>query len=144
MYVYKKVKLPDGTTRDEHRLVMEAHIGRSLRSDEHIHHIDGNKRNNDISNLKILSKEDHTRHHMIGNVPSDKTKQKLSISAKLYGIKGSKQPGSKLTESDVYEIKRLIVGGELTLKKIAQLYNIDPRTISHIKCGRNWTHVNYP
>ena len=30
-----------------------------------VHHIDGNKDNNDISNLKLLSKGVHARHHLI-------------------------------------------------------------------------------
>ena len=30
----------------------------------HIHHIDGNKSNNDISNLKKMSEHDHLSHHM--------------------------------------------------------------------------------
>ena len=30
---------------------------------EIIHHIDGNKRNNDIGNLKIMLSSDHSKHH---------------------------------------------------------------------------------
>ena len=42
---------------------MENHIGRKLEKGEIVHHIDGNKKNNDISNLYLC--EDITRHHEI-------------------------------------------------------------------------------
>jgi hypothetical protein len=47
----------------EHRYVMEQHLGRKLRKGEDVHHIDGNKLNNNISNLQVLSKSDHTKLH---------------------------------------------------------------------------------
>lgn len=47
----------------EHRLVMEKHIGRYLKKDEVVHHIDFNKHNNNISNLIILTPQEHTRLH---------------------------------------------------------------------------------
>jgi len=37
----------------EHRLVMAHHLGRPLRKGETVHHIDGNRLNNDISNLQL-------------------------------------------------------------------------------------------
>ena len=46
-----------------HRFVVEAHIGRKLSSDECVHHIDGNKLNNDITNLEILTFKEHARIH---------------------------------------------------------------------------------
>lgn len=47
----------------EHRLVMEARLGRYLRSDEHIHHINGNRSDNQIKNLEVLNKDVHHARH---------------------------------------------------------------------------------
>lgn len=41
----------DGRAIPEHRHIMQQHLGRSLSSVEHIHHIDENPLNNDIHNL---------------------------------------------------------------------------------------------
>lgn len=49
----------------EHRYVVEQHIGRFLRKNEVVHHIDGNKQNNDISNLMILTNSEHIKLHSI-------------------------------------------------------------------------------
>lgn len=42
---------------------MEQHLGRKLSRKEHVHHIDGNRKNNLLSNLQVLSSTDHSRIH---------------------------------------------------------------------------------
>ncbi len=57
------------------RYLMEIKLGRSLKDDEEVHHIDGNPSNNDISNLKVLRHGEHQRIH------STKYKDKICICA---------------------------------------------------------------
>lgn len=52
-----------GAMVSEHRLVMTKAIGRKLRHDEQIHHLDKDKTNNDLSNLIIVSPKEHGRYH---------------------------------------------------------------------------------
>ena len=47
----------------EHRLVMERHIGRLLRRDEHVHHRNENRADNRIENLEVVSRAEHNRIH---------------------------------------------------------------------------------
>lgn len=47
-----------------HRYLMEIKIGRKLKEEEVVHHIDGNKLNNSIDNLKILSRAEHNKLHI--------------------------------------------------------------------------------
>lgn len=46
-----------------HRLVMELEIGRYLNREELVHHMDHNKLNNDINNLKIVTMSEHRTIH---------------------------------------------------------------------------------
>ena len=46
-----------------HRYVMEQHLGRKLLPSEHIHHIDMDKLNNNISNLWLCSQNNHLKSH---------------------------------------------------------------------------------
>jgi len=55
---------------EEHRYVMENKIGRRLGAAEVVHHIDGNKHNNEISNLEIVGRVHHARHHALKQAPS--------------------------------------------------------------------------
>ena len=53
---------PDGFVMT-HDLIMSAIIGRPLAPDEVVHHIDGNKLNNDPRNLALMTRAEHTRLH---------------------------------------------------------------------------------
>ena len=42
-----------------HRLIMENYLGRYLESNELVHHIDGNRENNNVLNLKLTTPSEH-------------------------------------------------------------------------------------
>jgi len=49
----------------QHILVVERIIGRQINKREHVHHIDGNRSNNDPKNLALMSNREHIRLHRL-------------------------------------------------------------------------------
>jgi hypothetical protein len=46
-----------------HRYIMSVHLGRWVTAEEQVHHVDGNRKNNVIGNLEVMSSAEHARMH---------------------------------------------------------------------------------
>jgi hypothetical protein len=75
---YKKICFSDGTKQDEHRYLMEQHLGIKLKSNQVVHHINGNKLDNRLENLVVMNRGDHAKLHGKSYVASKETRAKLS------------------------------------------------------------------
>lgn len=69
----------------EHRVIMERIIGGPLRAGEVVHHINGNRSDNRVSNLELhTSHSDHMKEHMTSEearkrgAKGNETKRKLA------------------------------------------------------------------
>jgi hypothetical protein len=81
---YKMLYLKKGENRAEHRFLMERLLKRKLRRNELVHHIDGNRLNNDIKNLIVVTNKQHWKLHPKMNwhwrKHSKETKEKIRAS----------------------------------------------------------------
>jgi len=112
---YRKLRKGDWQ-RDEHRHVMEQALGRLLSSNEVVHHIDGDKYNNDPSNLQVMSLAEHSRMHQ----------------------RGAGGSGAKLTEDQA----RAILKETGTHAELARRYGVTHSAICDLRNGRTWKHLS--
>jgi len=108
-----------------HRLVAKAFIS-NPQAKPQVNHKDGNKLNNYFNNLEWVTCKENINHAIENSNWSNQ--------------KGKHNNNSKLTESDIPKIRKLLESG-LSQNKIANKFGVTRGTIKGIKSGRSWTHV---
>lgn len=108
------------------RVVAEAFCEKPLCCDV-VNHLDGNKLNNNASNLEWTTVSGNTQHSF------DNGLQK--------GKKGSDHKFSELSELDVADIISRLSKDQTQLS-IAKMYGVSKATIGKINRGSSWIHVS--
>lgn len=91
-----------------------------------VNHKDGNKLNNDYTNLEIISKKENCAH---------------AVNTGLHSIKGSKHPNSKMTEESVIKIRELYSLGNTSHSKLGLFFGITREQARDIINRKNWKHI---
>lgn len=123
-----------------HRLVLNTFSPNKKSNKLHVNHKDFNKYNNTLSNLEWVTCHQNNQH--------------LLKNKKVNFSKGENKHNSKLTNSDVIQIKKMLREnewykknvsrnklGKPTKKEIANKFNINPSVISQISKNRIWKHI---
>jgi DNA-binding transcriptional regulator YiaG len=107
-----------------HRLIAETYIPNPENQPE-INHKDGNKLNNNISNLEWVTHLGNMQH---------------ANKAGLMNNKGSNNGTAKLKETDILKIRELLKT-KLSQQKIANMFNVSRSAILMIHLNKRWSHV---
>lgn len=105
-----------------HALVAEAFLGPP--NGRHVNHRDGDKLNNDLSNLEYVTRKGNMEH----------------AAAMGLMVRGEQHPQSKLTDDGVRALRADRAGG-LSFSKLAKKYGISIGTAYQAAMGRHWRHV---
>ena len=126
---YLRVKLRrDGKKypRGIHRLVLEAFVGQCPDGMQ-CRHLDGNPRNNQLSNLRWGFPEENY---------ADRDRHGTTARGERNGL-------SRLREENIPEIFRLCESG-MTCREIAARFGVSGWTIGAVLTGRTWAHISEP
>ena len=123
-------------TRYVHKLVAEFFLEQK-ENDIYVIHLDFDKRNNLVNNLKWATKDEMFAHQQ---------KNPKVIEARIKQSKYKPVNGHKLNSTDVIRIKKKIWNPErkTRLKLIAKQFNISEMQLYRIKSGENWSHIRIP
>ena len=104
-------------TRQVHRLVAIAFIPNPLRL-ETVNHIDGDKSNNDVSNLEWMTLGDNVRHAW-----------STGLAKPRHGIEN---PANVYSEDQIHKLCQMLEAGNMNYKQIAKECNVNVTLIYDI------------
>jgi len=116
------------TSRYVHKLVAEHFLEKESENQIFVIHLDYDKLNNELKNLKWATKKEKEIH------------QYTNPMWKVY-YNSRKNRNTKLTEGMVRSIKRQLKNNRTRISMIAKRFGVSDTQIHRIKSGENWGHV---
>jgi hypothetical protein len=115
-----------------HREIARMFVKKNSPKQKFVIHLNHNKTDNSVSNLKWVSLDDMIQHQQ-------KSPAKLAYKK----IQSTRPVGLKLTATQVKSIKKMLSSSsrQLTIKKLADKYGVSEMTMYRIKSGENWSRV---
>jgi predicted DNA binding CopG/RHH family protein len=115
-----------------HREIARLFLGKSSTKNKFVIHINHNKLDNSVKNLRWASLEEMIEHQQ-------------SSPAKLAykKVQANRSVGLKLNAKQVESIKKTLIDKKrkITIKKLAEKYGVSEMTMYRIKSGENWARV---
>lgn len=118
-----------------YRLVAEYFLPKGNDDQKFVLHLDFNKQNDRLENLKWANQKELTAHHSV-NPLVIKGKEKTTA----FNLKAD---GKKLTSTQVIRIKKMLQrkDNKTRLVMIAKQFNITTQQLYRIRTGENWGHI---
>ena len=110
-----------------HILIVKSFIQKDWNKNLVVNHKDGNKLNNCVSNLEIVSRSYNSKHAFLMGLHTP--------------LKGEDVSNSKLKQDEIIKIREIYKKGDHTHKQIGELFNVTQSNITRILNGDTWRSV---
>jgi transposase len=154
---YKTIQI-NGKQVRLHRYIMEQKLNRKLQFNEIVHHVNGDKHDNRIENLSVVSRSEHLSiHPEIREKWNKKNQYKFDIDSLIemyqtmsiseiskyfnvsamtiwYRFKKAGVKTLKIDHADLVKVREMLADN-IPQKDIAKKFNVSIQTISNIKTG---------
>lgn len=109
-------------TRSVHRIMAETFLGDAPTAKHQVGHIDGNPKNNDVSNLKWCT-------------PKENQKDRIKHGTMFFDKSYYQQ---KITEDDA----RYIISSTETIRNLSEQFGLSQRHVQNIRSGKKWARLH--